>query len=146
MKSVLIASVRYLEGHSYLGERTINVNLVAYPSNLSIFDAADNQPLFSIPWANFSIAQTGYVEKRGLGSGGAFVLRIIPVLDLLGAADPFHDGIWVTFWDEEIQRTQNVFFATKSKRNARELMQTMYQYRDNYHRTLGKGSRPQRKK
>ncbi|MCB9112231.1 MAG: hypothetical protein H6634_13390 [Anaerolineales bacterium] len=146
MNSVFVASVRYLEGHSYLGERTINVNLVAYPSNLSIFDAGDNQPLFSIPWANFSSAQTGYAEKRGLGSGGAFVLRTIPGLDLLGAADPFHDGVRVIFWDEEIQRTQNVFFATRSKRKARELMQVIYQYRDNYHRTLGKGSRPQQKK
>ena len=115
MPGELIAAVRYIEGYSTLGEQTLQVRLVAFSTNLTIFERDDNQPLFSIPWANLSNAQTGMTTKRGLSGGGALVLSTLPVFNLLGGADPYHSGIWISFWDEEIQRSQRVFLLRSWK-------------------------------
>lgn len=145
MTSVLIDHVKYIEGHSELGEQTIHVTLSALPSNLTIANLDDEKPLFSIPWGNLSGVNMGPVQKRGLDAGGAFVLRAIPGLNILRAGDAHYYGIWITFWDEEIQRSQSPYFAARSDRHARQLMQKIYQHRDTYYRTIGKESKPQRK-
>lgn len=133
---------QYIEGHSLLGEQKILVALYVLPTNMTIANSLDTEPLFSIPWGNLSEMQIGFVEKRGLAGLGAFWLRAIPGLNILRAGDAHYDGIWITFWDEEIQRSQSVYFAARSDRHARELIQKILQYRDQYFRTVGKESGP----
>lgn len=146
MSENIIDYVKYIEGHSDLGEQTIDVVLFALPSNLTVAYMDGKKPLFSVPWSNLSNIQTGYVEKRGLAGVGAFALRAIPGLNLLRAGDAHYDGIWVVFWDEDVQRSQSVYFAARSDRHARQVIQKILQYRDQYFRTVGKKSGPTTRK
>ena len=109
---------------------------------MTVANVTEKEPLFSIPWANLSGLEIGYVGKRGVEAVGAFLLRSIPVIGMLSAFDAQHDGFWVTFWDESIRRSQNVYFATRSDGHASDVIQKILQYRDSYHRTLGKASKP----
>lgn len=136
-----IALVRYMEGHSDLGEQTLRVELTGHPSNLTV-RRMSGSALFSIPWGNFGGAQEGSVYKNGLAIAGALAMRSIPLLNLTNAASSFYDGVWVSYWDEEIERNQRVFFEAGSERKARRIVLKIYQYRDQYHRTLGKASKP----
>ena len=145
MALILIDNVKYIEGYSALGDQIMPVALFALPSNLTVATVVDRKPLFSIPWDNISDIRVGYVQKRGMDAGGAFVLRSIPVLNVLRAGDAQYDGIWITFWDEEIQRSQSPYFATRSDRHAHQLIQKILQHRDTYYRTVGKESKPQHK-
>jgi hypothetical protein len=145
MDGTIIDYVKYIEGYSRLGEQTIQVVLYALPTNLTVAHYPENKPLFSIPWDNLSNMQMGYVEKRGLESAGAFLFRTIPVVGSLRAFDSHYDGIWVTFWDADIERNQSVYFATRSDRHASQLIQRILTYRDSYYRQAKKVSSPQRR-
>lgn len=140
-----IEYVKYIDGYSDLGEQTIQVRIIAYPSNLSIFNRQDNTPLFSIPWGNFSNVQEDFLQKTGLASGGAFLLRSIPVIGVLKSADPYYVGFRIDFWDEEIQRRQEVFFSTGTEPKAKRVVREIMHHRDNYFRIMKRSSDPTRR-
>src|SRR5215208_4325707 len=123
MDGTIIDLVKYIKGYSRLGEQTIQVALSALPASMTATKITEKEPLFSIPWGNLSEMQIGYVEKRGVEAGRAFLFRSIPVIGMFSAFDAQYDGFWVTFWDEEIQRSQNVYFATRSDRHASDVIQ-----------------------
>jgi hypothetical protein len=145
MQGITIAHVRYMEGHSVLGDRTISVSLVAYATNLTIFQTGSNAPLLSIPWGNFQ--STGYTVryKRGVASVGSTIMSTLPILQLFNAASAFQTGFSLDFWEEEIQRNQSLFFGTGSEGQARRISQEIMRHRDNYQRQARAASRPERR-
>lgn len=145
MTSTTLSLVRYITGHSDMGDTIVAVTLVGYPTHLTVNQIIDPKPVFSVPWANFQAAQDGIFTKEGMASLGAFILRALPITNILGAADPYYTGVWMVWWDEEIQRKQRVFFDTSSERNARRLVQQIYQFRDSYQRTISAAAKPEQR-
>ena len=142
MNGVLIDTVKYMEGHSDLGDDTYDVKLIAFPTNLTVVNIVDDRPLFSIPWGNLENIKYGLLEKTGLAYVGSFLAGMIPGVDLTNAASSFHRGIFILFSDEEIQRTQKVFVSTGTERKAKKTVKVITRYRDNYFRTLHRASGP----
>lgn len=145
MQGTTIALVRYIEGHSILGNQTISVSLIGFATNLTVYRSGGNTPLFSIPWGNFQSVSYGVTYKRGLASVRSTLMSILPVLELTNASSAFHDGFTIDFWEEEIERNQHVFFAAASERKARNIVQEIYRHRDNYQRQSRAASRPERR-
>src|ERR1051326_3489862 len=104
MDGTVIDYATYKQGHSDLGKRSLRVEIVAFPTNLTV--RIPGKALFSVPWENFVSASRGVIWKEGLDIVGALMLRSIPVLDLLGGASSFHDGFWLYYWDNDIDRRQ----------------------------------------
>ncbi len=142
MGGILIDTAKYMDGHSDYGERTINVRLIAFPTNITVVYATDNIPMFSVPWGSFNYVNEGFMEKRGAASVGSLLASTIPVLDMTKAASPYHAGIYLSFSDEEIQRNQKVFFSTGTERKARKVTREIMHHRDNYFRVMRKSSGP----
>lgn len=146
MDGVLIDQVKYIDGHADLGRQNIRVKLVAFPTNLTIFDRESNDPLFSIPWGSFKSAWVSTLSKKGIDSVVSFVIDLVPGIGILSQAAPFYYGIYISFNDEELQRVQKVFFATGSDHKSDKVVRNIIQYRDNYYRSLNRSSGPRRRK
>jgi hypothetical protein len=142
MDGKVIANVKYREGHSNLGKQALRVQLTWFPSNLTV-TSLEGRALFSIPWENFENAYPGLRMKSGLDSVGAILLGAIPVLDLF--ANNFYDGFWLVYWDNDIQREQQVFFDAGSERKAEQVVSNIFICRDHYFRQTRKASGPQRR-
>jgi hypothetical protein len=142
MNGVLIDTVKYMEGHSDLGDETYDVKLIAFPTNLTVVNIVDDRPLFSIPWGNLENIKYGLTEKTGMAYASSFLAGMIPGVHLTNAASYHHRGIFISFSDEEIQRTQKVFLSTRTEGMAKQIMKIIMRYRDNYFRTLHRASGP----
>lgn len=142
MDGTVIDYVKYRDGHANLGKQSLRVQIVAFPSNLTV-KGLDGKALFSVPWGNFENAHSAPVSKEGLASVGAVVLGSIPILEFF--ASSFIQGFWLRYWDNDIQRQQDIFFETGSERKADQVVRKIFQYRDQYHRQTRNVSGPQRR-
>lgn len=142
MKGSEIGQMKYIDGHSNLGLQTIPVTLVAYPSNLTIHNKDTNRPLFSILWENFENVWRDTIEKRGLAYTGSFFASLIPFVDNTNLAETYYIGMYISYWDEDIRRKQQVFFYTFSRDRAEEYCRLIMAYRDSYFHSAGRHSRP----
>ena len=145
MAGTVVGRVIYRDGHSNYGEQAISVILIAYTTNLTVLDLSTQTPLFSIPWENISKIRNSVLRKKGLEDLGARILAGIPGLDMMRAASILYKGIQLTYWDDEIQRDLNIFFDTSSDRKADRYREELFRWRDEYFRTIGRGSRPDRR-
>ena len=141
MSGGFIGFAKYRDGHASIGPTVIRSRLVAYPTNLSVEDDA-GKPLFSIPWGNFVDAHPSILTKEGVASGASTLFSTIPILNLTNASTPYFIGFRIDYWDEEIQREQDVFFECGSDRKADDMVRKLFAYRDTFYRTLGNQGRP----
>ena len=140
MEGTVIDTVKYMDGHWQLQNKSWVVKLIAYPSNLAVVRVIDNTPLFSIPWQIMDNVFDSVVSKEGLASFVSYAInQIFPV------TSQFYDVIFIEFFDEEIQREQRVTFATGSSRKAENLARKIMSMRDNYFRLLKQSSGPARR-
>lgn len=144
MDGTVIDYVKYRDGHADLGKQSLRVQIIAFPSNLTV-NGLDGKAIFSVPWENFEHAYTGVVYKEGLDLWGAALFRTIPGLDLLKGSSAFIDGFWLRYWDNDIQREQQIFFDTGSERKADQVVRKIVQCRDQYYRQKKNISGPQRR-
>jgi hypothetical protein len=144
MDGTIIDYVKYRDGHSRLGNQAISGQLIAIPSNLT-FRSSDGIGLFSVPWENLENAYQGVLRKTGLANAGSLLLGAIPVLDLF--ASSYYVGFWLVYWDNEIQREQQVFFDVGfgSERRGDQAVRKIFQCRDHYFRQKRNMSSPQQR-
>lgn len=112
--------------HPLLDENKIDVLLVSYPDYLSLHRRADNRAVLSIPWHNINNIWVSFLSKRGLDEA---VEQIKWFFNDPGKMT--HDGVKVSYWDDDFQRDVEVFFKTGGRKNAEKLMAVLWRERDN---------------
>jgi hypothetical protein len=135
MDSERITDVTYLQGHSSYGVCRINMTLWANAASLSFMERGSRQPLFSIPWTNLRDLKNGHVLKEGWRYQVAFWTPLYLVM-------PAETGIWITYWDQEVQRDQKFFVTTGDESRADRLINALWAYRDNFVRYMETQSHP----
>jgi hypothetical protein len=142
MDGTVIDNVKYKDGHSDIGKTSLLVQLIAFPTNLTV-KVLGGKPLFSVPWENFGSADTSVVYKEGLDFWLATLFRTIPGLDLTSGSSAFTHGVRLRYWDNDIERGQEIFFDTGSESKADRVVRKILQYRDQYFRQKKNISAPQ---
>ena len=132
MSGKQFAKATYKMGHTRLGERNIDVWLVAHSSGLILRQRNDSRDILIIPWTNIELAEYRTLYKEGLAREAAFALRGIPLLGSTSKGDQYYNGVQVAFWDDDHQRNQMVFLDTKNRRNAKKVARQIWEYRDTY--------------
>ena len=145
MSGKVFAEAKYFYGHPELGRRRIKIQLSAYPTNLTLTDKSSRLPLLSIPWPNILKVDSVRESKKGLEDLAGFILREIPFFPLDGPASYNHNGFVIVYWDEDVQRNQEIFIVASREKIRDRMMNAIWKYRDNFFRTVGGGSRPDRR-
>jgi hypothetical protein len=139
------ARAKYFEGIPEIGKRRISIKLVADTASLTLLRQDNNRPLLSIPWPNIRDIKRTVADKNWIEREIALWVGMLPFMEKTGPGGYSFYGFWISFWDEEVQRDQKALIGVPTERRRDELINTLWRYRDQFHREIGGRSGPQRR-
>jgi len=146
MDEKLFAAVTYVRGDSNLGSDRIKIYLVSHSTSLIFQSRSDNIDLLSIPWGNIRQMKIASTEKSASGRFLAATLGAFPPFNVTDITLSGEWGFYLTYENEETQRTQSPFLAVGGKvEKSHRLIDQIWAYRDDFYRSVGSHSRPKRR-
>ena len=109
------AAVTYVRGDSNLGSNRIKLYLVSHSTSLIFQSRSDNIVILSIPWGNIREMKIASTEKSAGGRFLAATLGAFPPFNLTDMTIPLEWGFYLTYENEETQRSQSPFLAVGGK-------------------------------
>ena len=146
MDEKLFAAVTYVRGDSNLGSDRIKIYLVSHSTSLIFQSRSDNIDLLSIPWGNIRQMKIASTEKSASGRFLAATLGAFPPFNVTNITFSGEWGFYLTYENEETQLKQSPFLAVGGKvEKSHRLIDQIWAYRDDFYRTVGRHSSPQRR-
>ena len=140
------AAVTYVRGDSNLGSDRIKIYLVSHSTSLIFQGRSDGRDIMSIPWGNIRGMKIASVEKSAGGRFLAATLGAFPPFNVTNVTFSGEWGFYLTYENEETQRSQSPFLAVGGKvEKSHRLIDQIWAYRDDFYRRMGQHSSPQKR-
>lgn len=145
MAGRIFAEAKYFSGHPEIGNDRIRIHLEVHSSNLTLRRRDNGIALLSIPWANIRNISPGVGDKNIAEDFLGSILRMFEFLPWNRYSDLYIEGLWLSYWDEEVQRAQEIFIGANTDRHRDKMINAIWGYRDQFYRGVNKQSGPQRR-